>query len=457
MLRFAIDPSVCTGDPYPGTCFYRTGPGIQTDDEYDPPIALWGPPGVDLGHIGEAVSHNLSVSLQVQTLESTVGPIAVMVVPPADISSYAMFTTQTFGAAASCEQNHACSYSVDSHDDSAVIKCNFTGGGPQLPRDIARSGGTNITITQLDIDVYDSITYALPGATNKVLAPYDAVGNNMTNPFGYNPIFAYSLPPNSTLRGIRINGTLEYSFYAGICIISIYEAELAYSNGSYTILNQRLADANTTTWLSAPFLQASSRIWLQFDATDTLANYLRAPDFSATVSAVLSHQGISYSAGLLKLLPTDVSSVVPFIGSRYPISSLAFLWTSAGLYVVLSLVLILNAVVLTGDVVFIQKSNEESNEAKSTSTLHLAHQRLSNPIAIVAEHFVLSDGSKHRPEGAPNGATLSVQVDATAMFPERSDAHRRLRVGFVGDDDDGLKEKTAHDFEAKGPVPFRIV
>jgi hypothetical protein len=113
-------------------------------------------------------------------------------------------------------------------------------------------------------------------------------------------------------------------------------------------------------------------------------------------------------------------------------------------------VLLLRALGLAGEMVHVPKPNEEFRHGHSTSNLELVHQRLANPIALVAEHFVLASGSQLH-----DVATLSVQKDVMEMFPDSTtEPQRRLRVGFVDDDDDGPRVRGSR---AGGNVPFRII
>jgi hypothetical protein len=77
----------------------------------------------------------------------------------------------------------------------------------------------------------------------------------------------------------------------------------------------------------------------------------------------------------------------------------------------------------------------------------LVHQRLINPIAIVAEHLIFSAEPMARYVKTQDDVALSVP-DAIVMFPPR------LRIGFVADHDKSLRDTETRSLKEKGPVPF---
>lgn len=153
---------------------------------------------------------------------------------------------------------------------------------------------------------------------------------------------------------------------------------------------------------------------------------------------------MAYVAGVFNPAPAmNLSIESPFIASSYPLAALYLLWGATALYVLLGVVLLVLAGSQQGDEVRVQG---RANKMETTSTLALAHRRLVDPTAIVAEHFVLSgDHSKGNARGELDEADLellSVQDDAVEMFAEvRGRAQGRLRVGFDGGHAGGTAEQ----------------
>ncbi len=406
-----------------------------------------------LSYIGDEVASGDSTFLEVITLSSMAGPIAVAVVPPYNISGDVEFSANTFGMATSCTKT-ACNHTVNESDSTVTIICQVLALGGDQP-----NTNTTVTWSGQDNGIQGvAAFYPLQEASNTTSATFDGLaGYGATNPFGFSPLFVFRLPSPSNLESINIDSNaLFYSLWSADCKIHIYDVSLAYVDGSYTIQSQQLANENTTNWLVMPFVQEFSNYWTIPKLLNNLKHHVNDTDFSDVVEAQVRQVGLAYSAGTLKRVPTEATTLIPFIGNRYPFPVLGFLWGSAALYIVVAVVLLLNAAFLTGDIVPTQNvDSEQSDEMRTTSTLYLAHQRLSNPIAVIAEHFILSTkSSRHAQDQAP----YPIQDDAMAMFPDsRTSTQPRARLGFVSEDDDGLQGKDVHKFHEKGSMAFKIV
>ncbi len=448
MFSFAPNSTACPNATYADACVYGPHP-------------YYGPNLFNLTYTGDEVASNYSSSIQVVTLPSTVGPIAVMTAPSSGIPLYSTFKTRTFGVAASCVD--VLDYNTYFSELNGEFQLAFDIPGTLSTAKYNSSQLTNGTTTftfyaTQDVRVTsdgDAVTYGLEEASNTVSAPFDGAGHGVTNPFGFSSGLVFYI------KTLQDSGATDFSmnFFCTTCKVYFYDVGLSYGNGSYTIESQQLANEKTTTWLFLPFVDMYLYQWLLPKITYNLYHNINDANLSVPFATQLSQLGMAYSAPIVQRTPTEVNAVTPFVGSRYPISALAFLWSSAALYAVVALALILSAVFLTGEVVLVRKPDEESSEGESTSTLHLAHQRLVNPVAIVAENFELSDNYDRHPKAkySLDEVALSVQEDVFEMFPDsRADTQTRLRVGFLDGNTGGIKDGSVNNPEARQATPFRI-
>jgi hypothetical protein len=109
------------------------------------------------------------------------------------------------------------------------------------------------------------------------------------------------------------------------------------------------------------------------------------------------------------------------------------LWAATALYLACGIGLVIKSVGEQGDVLPINhliKSSPSDSPSLATSTpstLVLAQQRMVNPLAIVANHFVLSGlHGNHSNELLP---ALSVKAEVMDMFMEAKEEHR-LGIGI---------------------------
>ncbi len=446
-FSIAEDPAACAHPNFTDTCIetilVNSGPGT--------PSYYYGTIPNDLGVAGDAVASGNGSTVEVITLSSTIGPLAVVIVPPSNVPQNARFNAQTFGMIASCDKNPSCSHAYYEFNTPSVV-CNITASNSTDQRVL----NTTVSYDGKRNAVMEALLYPLQEASNTVSTSFDGFGHGVTNPFGFSATAIFWFTQNSNVENDMINGTYAYSFYSGNCKVHIYDVTLAYSDGAYAIQSQQLADESTRSWLFAPFVEQFGTYWLLPKLALNIFHHVNDTNFSAALSGQISTLGLAYSAGTLKPVTTDVAFVVPFTGGRYPVSALAFLWTSAVLYILVSIALLLDAVALTGDEILIRKSDEDSNVENVTSTLDLAYQRLANPLAVVAEHFVLSPGNERHHGADLDAAALSVQGGPMAMFPNENPDTTRLRMGFVGDDDDVIQGEATHNSKEKGDMPFKV-
>jgi hypothetical protein len=158
-------------------------------------------------------------------------------------------------------------------------------------------------------------------------------------------------------------------------------------------------------------------------------------DFLTGVARQTSQLGIGLNAGLFSPTETisDVKLERDFLVSRYPINAVCMLWTSTALYLIIGIWLLTRAMSRQGDILLIEpitkssKSDTITHLKSMTTTITLAQQRVADPCAIVAKHFVLSAfGGWHSNALTP---ILSIQKKSVNMFGEE-ECQEQLGIGF---------------------------
>jgi hypothetical protein len=241
-------------------------------------------------------------------------------------------------------------------------------------------------------------------------------------------------------------GGQNITWFMSGCNVSVYDVELSYTNGTYNLINHTLSTDNTTSILFLPFVgdyfSTSFASRMVVNLADQLSN--NHTDFLIEVARQVSQLGIGLNGGLF--MPTQTISDVKmervFLASQYPINALSMLWAATALYLVLGIGLLTRAASEQGDTLSIEllpKSltfDFNANPVSTTSTLLLAQQRITEPSAIVAEHFILSTSGGHSNVFAP---ALSTQNNTMDMFGDEK-GEARLGIGFHSGLSPGLDE-----------------
>lgn len=243
-------------------------------------------------------------------------------------------------------------------------------------------------------------------------------------------------------------GGKNITWFMGGCNISVYNVELSYSNGTYDLINRTLSAENTATMLYLPFVGDYFLTSFATCMVVNLANQLNNnhTDFLIEVAHQVSQLGIGLSAGLF--MPTQIISDVKmekvFLASQYQINALSMLWGATVFYVILGIGLLIGAISKQGDTLLtetVSKSStldSDAHSASTTSTILLAQQRVANPSAIVAEHFILSTSGGYQFNAlAP---ALSIQSNVMDMFGDEKDEDR-LGIGFHSKPSSGHNEQ----------------
>src|ERR1700689_4620495 len=111
------------------------------------------------------------------------------------------------------------------------------------------------------------------------------------------------------------------------------------------------------------------------------------------------------------------------------------LWASAGLYFILGIWLLARAANEKGDTLPIESplksrtTDSNQHSVPTTSTLALAQHWITNPSAIIAEHFVLSAPNGNRSPNVLASSASSIQKSVMKMFGDETETGR-LGIGI---------------------------
>lgn len=362
-----------------------------------------------------------------------------------------MFQSTTHGMSAQCSSltfSPVCNnsfpfqgYTVSCHMPNSVA----TPSDPLVgdPDKNLPNGIYNATIGSVNVNTGDTVTYNLENTSNDA-PPLQWWGGNVTNPFGFGQVFDFIAEEANTqdFHSMQFHSSDTYQYYVGACSVSVYDVFLSFTNGTYTITNQTLSDQNTTTLLWGSFEYDYTTNFLLPRLMVNIQAAINQSDFTDILAKQVSQLGIAYVAGVLSTSPaTHLLIEEPFIASAYPYAALYLLWGSSLLYVLMGIVLLVIAGTQQGLEVRVVQGVDAGGKARKpemTSTLSLTHQRLLNPMAIVAEHFVLSSAGNGGEMDAAAADVLSVKEDAMQMFNEaKGPAQGRLHVGFSENTEEG--------------------
>ena len=419
------------GAAYPNTCVF------EGESDYAGTVAIQ-----DAGN--QAVA-NTSDSFRVLTFGSTAKNITAVIIPTTSVIPTGMsFHSSSYGVGAICEPI-SCDWSVWSgwsySLQSGYVLCPTDGTTLQNnTANFSLQGPPTLTDAS---SVY--LVYNLQTAGINV--PQMAfAGQNATNPFGMAQMmgwgagsFGQALTDGSDyfFSEFDENNNEYITWFVGTCNISIYDVELSYTNGTYDLTNRTLSDQDTTTMLFLPFV---ADLFLQSFGPRMVINLgsqvsNNNTDFLVEVARQVSQLATGLNAGILMpaVAASNVKMEETFIASRYPLNALGMLWAATVLYLACGVGLVIRSIGEQGDVLptdpLIKSSpSDPPSPATSTpSTLVLARQRMVKPLAIVAEHFVLSGLYGNHPDGLL--PALSVKAEVMDMFMEAKDEHR-LGIGI---------------------------
>lgn len=230
---------------YPNSCSFGT------DDFDSDQINGW---GTDvLIHIGDEVAGNDSDVLQVMQLPATTGNTTTAVILPilTDLPEGIMFQSTTYGMSVQCSSltmSSVCensfpfnTFNVSCSMPNAVATTAGLDPNSKLP-----GGFFNSSIyIEANEDTGKTVTYNLESSEGGTL-PLQWWGGNVTNPFGLGQalVFESQSADMTAFTSQEFHSNINWQFYSGACTVGVYDVVLAYSNGSYTVHSQSLADSN---------------------------------------------------------------------------------------------------------------------------------------------------------------------------------------------------------------------
>ncbi|KAG9007793.1 hypothetical protein FRB93_007184 [Tulasnella sp. JGI-2019a] len=453
--------NACPNPTFDGTCVYEN------------PVAEWGTSAQR--SLGDQVAANYSYApyqvMYLPTQGSGGDPTAVLLPKVKDLPSGISFTSTSMGVGATCGVIPSSQCNLGALGTNVgIVSCTISGAVPSATEDSLPGGIFSVYANStFNVDSTDGAwiaTYNLQQASQQANSgiatapsPLAWYGQSATNPFGFAHLMAFNAQPQgnpdftvlqsgTTARGVSI------AYYLGTCNVSVYDVRLSYSNDTYTLLSRTLADQNTTVAMFGPFVTDYFYPYflptLVVNLKALITNDSSGASFPMEVARQVSQLALAYGSAMFTGLAAQDGMVTKsYIASRYPIAALGLLWASALVYVCYGLVLLFKAMTATGDEVIIPTDDKKETVI---STLELAHARLVNPIAVVAERFLTSDAEAAQRSGG-NGdverladiADLSVQKDPLDMFAEgRDGGNGRLGVGFssaVGGDGQSAVQK----------------
>lgn len=395
--------------------------------------------------VGNSVATNSSDAFNILRFGSTGNNLTAVIVPTKNIIPKGMsFRSASYGIGATCEPMYTTCDTDYWIAYGGQLRCTADGS-------VLTNHTVNFTASRMDAGSSFAM-YNLQGSQINV-TELTADQSNPTNPFGFAQLMGWADKVTDGSEYFWNSSTFptEVIWFAGACNVSVYDVELSYSNGSYSLLSRTLSAENTSTMLFLPFVgdyfQNSFAPLIVPNLVSQISN--NNTDFLVQVAWQVSELGIGLNAGLFVPTQTisDVNMEKTFLASRYPIYALSLLWASTASYLILGIGVLVRSAGETGAIepvaelsTLASKSNAYS--MPTASTLVLAHQRIVSPAAIVAEHFILSKSDGYRSD-IPT-PTLSTQKDVMDMFgDERGEG--RLGIGFwVGlspEVNDGLRKR----------------
>lgn len=360
--------------------------------------------------LGVQVITNTSETMQAITLADQ-GNLAVLVVPtaPRDMQ----FTASSLGARASCKPFNDVCLSVDG------FNCT-TAGYPGLP---ILPFATDLNNAQTPTSASHTVYIMTADCPNCTYSVQNTVSNSQLFTPPTNPISAWLQfdTDNLDLATWAVHGEKTasgnpvdippFNILSLInCSLAFYNVNLGYNTGNYTSQSEELMDPAIADGFSGP-----TRLGLY---NDQLSNNYQtrissSSDNDTLVSFVeqdLARLALGYAAASivnLQFNTTSQTGVGQKLLGRYPFWPTVIFMTLLYIYAGVALIVILWALLFPRAYTIRAPTSEES-----VSALELAHLRLTNPMALVAE--ALPSTELPGQEGV-----LSLQTQAMDMFDER--------------------------------------
>ncbi|KAG8928358.1 hypothetical protein FRC02_007024 [Tulasnella sp. 418] len=391
--------------------------------------------------------------------------MAVIVRPPYTVPLYWSWTAPSIGLRTNCQPSPCISNAYTGYEVHCPNPPNVTYSPIPYPSfDYA---------SFLADDEFGIQRYAITGDIAPDLLPANISQSQRANPLYYVMKFETQNDAWSYTSSLKEIGWLRYAqsnecksgttpgFYFGACEVTLYDVEVNFDAFRTTGSGQgdlgfdtqyRLTPSKSVpmsqeraTQVLAPFLPLAYellRVGVMQSVGVSVAKEVIYPGFSKNVSAEFSRELLAYmSAFNFTTVPAEkVTLGSAKLFSRYPlVQTFAYIGVVYA-HGVLAIILFIGVIGKTSRTIVVGDTAWRRNwygdivqvEPKPVQELLLVQSRLTDPLAVVAEHFLESDLEKpEKSHPVTSTGTLSAQTDAIDMVEmERTDT-ARVEIGLI--------------------------
>ncbi|KAG8952845.1 hypothetical protein FRC03_012005 [Tulasnella sp. 419] len=267
-----------------------------------------------------------------------------------------------------------------------------------------------------------------------------------------------------------------YYFYNGVCKVTLYDIDSISFNGSATLDSNYAKDstnsrysltsiprpmsADRATEMISPVMVTSynqtvngrfpslAELWIMPSLRAFLARDAIYPGFSSKVASELARSILACVAALnVTHLPasTVVNNSAKLV-SRYPLARTAAYIAIVYAHGLFALVLFMGTIGKSSRTVVVDGTIREVNwkgdviekRQPPVQELVLVQSRLTDPLVMVAEHFLEPASEKLEkevPKSLTTAGTLSAQKDAVGMFDVEGQDTKRINIGLMDRED----------------------
>lgn len=372
---------------------------------------------------GMLVASNTSTSLRTITLADA-DNLAVLVYPnvPLDVD----FQASTFGARTSCESiNPLCGY--------ADANSNCTGFPPTFPP---------ISYQQMPIQGLDSggsllqiVSTNCANCTHEIADPeVDSIVAPGEAPINPTPIWLQFLWESDSDYPLYASNDAVFSYsnlatMLANCSLAFYNVTLSFSNGSYALVHEELSNTGLSDGLAGPTRLGHFSPTLISDITGHALGDNSSDSVMAFLSQDFARLALGSASAITNLTADTLSQsrVTQQLVGRYPFWPVVLVIASLYAHAALALAIFLWSVFISRSYAVCVRPDragpprdyqrdEEPEDTKrdgaTVSALELAHRRLTDPLAVVADLLPSEQGPAGRP------AELSAKLKTLDMFAE---------------------------------------
>ncbi|KAG8957696.1 hypothetical protein FRC03_009900 [Tulasnella sp. 419] len=247
---------------------------------------------------------------------------------------------------------------------------------------------------------------------------------------------------------------VAYTSYFGACEVTLYDVEVTFNgfrkSGTGTDPDYGYSIASTPIPMSqeralqvlAPLVPISSSIFDSQIGRSLGAILVKDsvnPGFSNIVSAEFSRQLLAYVSGmnLATLKANTIAAGSSKLFSRYPLAPVSIYIGVVYAHGVLAIIFFIGIVrkpsrtVVVGKNAWRRKGDVETGRTPVPEIL-LVQSRLTDPLAVLAEHFFEPNTEKsERRKTLTNAGAFNVQADVTDMVEMENPDTKRVEIGLV--------------------------